>query len=827
MAGPGVVEATPISFAQEDLWYASRFAPRSAVYNEVAVLRRTGPLDVDALRCAFDQVVRRHDAWRTTFSLVGGSPVQLVGPSQPIEFPVVDLREWSCTDPERDAARVAGELAGRPYDLEHGPTVRPLVVRLADDDHRIYLAAHHLVFDCLSLARVAVPELIGFYEAAAAGRPAGFVTAAAQYGDYTAWERRWVGGPRGMQRLEHWRRHLAGAAPLELPLDRPRREHPRFAGGAEPIRLPAALAERVRAAGQATGASSFQVVAAAFAVLMHRYTGQSEIVFATAVDLRRRRELEPVLGFAATWLAVRAELTGDPTFATVVRRLRDEVFEAVDMAIPFGQVADALHLQRGSGINPLLRALFVLNPPVELPPGWDLDLTEPLVADAVGATKFDLQIELQERATGEIDGRIIFDTDLFDRSTVRRLITAWPDLIEALVADVDRLPVTHLGELSRDVRDVPNGGAAADAHALPKPESVDDLTPPGGKAETGRRSRAQDASTAARLGAIWEDVLGLASLRPDEGFFDVGGTSLDAIELLEAIREAFGVDLPLSTLLEANTIEAMAGTIDAYGGRELPLVVLLKPGTSDRPVFLVHSAGGDLFELRLLASRLDTDRPVYGVRARGLDGRSVPHIRVEEMADEYIRRIRAIQPAGPYAVGGYSFGGLVAFEMARLLTDAGDVVDPLLLLDTYVDHRCLQRRSRWWFGLVIRQIQVAGASVRAPRRALSHLRKRAPRVETSESITPLDSSNPLPARMRLLREINMIAHDTYRAGPHLGHAVFFRAQQRVARYCDPVPVWAHVVEQGLTVEPVPGGHEDMLFEPNVNVLADRVAAYLS
>jgi len=488
-------------------------------------------------------------------------------------------------------------------------------------------------------------------------------------------------------------------------------------------------------------------------------------------------------------------------------------------------VMAGLRLQRGSGINPLLRALFVLNPPVTLPAGWDLDLTDPLVADAVGATKFDLQIELQERATGEIDGRIIFDTDLFDRSTARGLITAWTDLLAALVADVDRLPITHLGERCPDVRRVLDD---ADAHALPKPESVGDLTPPGGKAETSRPSRTQDASTEARLGAIWEDVLGLPSLRPDEGFFDVGGTSLDAIELFEAIREAFGVDLPLSTLLEANTIEAMAGTIDGYGGREWPLVVSLKPGTSDRPVFLVHSAGGDLFELRLLASRLDTDRPVYGVRARGLDGRAVPHIRVEEMAEEYIRRIRAIQPAGPYALGGYSFGGLVAFEMARLLTDAGDVVDPLLLLDTYVDHRCLERRSRWWFRLVRRQVQLAGASLRAPRSALGYLRRRARNGATSPSPGPLESSSPLlPLRMRHLREINMNAHDTYRAGPHLGHAVFFRAQQRVARYCDPVPVWAHVVEQGLTVEPVPGGHEDMLFEPNVNVLADRVAAYLS
>jgi acetoacetyl-CoA synthetase len=414
------------------------------------------------------------------------------------------------------------------------------------------------------------------------------------------------------------------------------------------------------------------------------------------------------------------------------------------------------------------------------------------------------------------------DVELVGR--IRREIArvSSPLHVPRLVVDIDQLPTTHSGKRSeRAVRDVLNGGAVGNADALANPASLETIARRVAEADRSmrRRTDAREESTTGRLLGLWEEVLGLAPLRPDDSFFDLGGTSLDAIELFDAIHEAFGVDLPLSTLLEAGTVEAVADIIDTHADRELPLVVPLKPGTSDRVVFLVHGGGGDLFALRLLVSRLSTDRAVFGIRARGLDPRAMPHTSDEDMAVEYLRHVRAVQPAGPYALGGYSLGGLVAFEMAQLLTDAGEVVDPLLLLDTYVHHRCLPGPSRWWFRLVHRQIQVLGAGIRNPGKLRSYVAWR-----TGGVAGPAASP---PVLMRRLHMINTKAHDAFRAAPYPGQAVLFRAQERVARLCDPVPVWARLVEQGLTVEPVPGGHEDMLSEACVDALADRVSAHLS
>jgi len=780
LAGPGEVEPTPISFAQEDLWYVSRLAPLAAPYNEVAILRRSGPLDIDALSRSFDEVVRRHNAWRTTFPLVGERPVQLVGPPLPIEFPVIDLGQAGRHDPERDVARVAGELAGRPYDLEHGPTLRPFVVRLGDEDHRIYLAAHHLVFDCLSLARVAVPELITLYEAAVSGLPPVLAPALAQYRDYTAWERNWVGGPPGARRLEHWRHHLAGAAPPALPLDRPRREHPRFRGGAEPIRLPAALAERVRAAGLAASASTFQILAAGLAVLLHQRTGHEEVIFATAADLRRRRELEPVLGFAATWLAIRADLSGKPTFATLVRRLRDEVLEGVDMAIPFGQVVAALHLKRGSGVNPLLRVLLVLNPAVSLPSGWDLDLTDPLVADAIGATKLDLQIELQERPTGEIDGRVIFDTDLFDRATVRGLIAAWPNLLDNLVGDPDA-PLTARSA----------GAAGPETAAPPAERPRTDPTTPLSELERD-------------LVGIWARILGIDKVGVHDDFFDLGGRSLLAVEMLLEVEHQLGATLPVTALLDAGaTIAGLAALIE-FGEPATD------QGTGPTLVFVwPHEPA--VLALRHLRSGFDSVRPAVSlvVPDGGTRARCVP-----ELADELLAEVRRVQPTGPYLLAGFSLGGLVAYEMAAWFRASGEQVVWLALLDIPTPQ--VWRRSRCAAAGIARLLD------RSPSERRNQL------AATAHRWVPRRNAENAPSDWEVAYERQW--SETLSGYTPEGHDVpmdLFVSHSSAWHYRDPTLGWSQVHAGALNLRFVPGDHGQgpcsFLTRPYVEILGERVA----
>jgi acetoacetyl-CoA synthetase len=314
----------------------------------------------------------------------------------------------------------------------------------------------------------------------------------------------------------------------------------------------------------------------------------------------------------------------------------------------------------------------------------------------------------------------------------------------------------------------------------------------------------------------------------DDNFFEVGGTSLGAVRLVNAIHEQLGVDLPVSTLLHARTIEAMTSVIDAGEPQEFPLLVLLKPGTSDRPLFVVHGMYGDVLMLRTLAMRLRTDRPVYGVRARGLDRRAEVQTTVEEMAEDYVRQVRLVQPTGPYALAGHSFGGLVAFEMARVLAVAGQTVDSLTLIDTYVHDGCLTPVSRLLFRLM-RPIRMIGVGLRTPRRTLPRvLRRLALRVVPSLHIAPPEPlAEPLPASLRRLGEFNMSAFERYRPAPHQGSATFVKSLHRHPGMCNPISTWTRLVQKRLVVETVSSGHDEMLRDPNVHELADLLVSNLN
>ncbi len=304
--------------------------------------------------------------------------------------------------------------------------------------------------------------------------------------------------------------------------------------------------------------------------------------------------------------------------------------------------------------------------------------------EAIGGSRVVLLVVLRDQVV--LDGRLTVE--------IRRAIVshASPTHVPELVVQVPELPVTHSGKRSeRAVTDLLNELPAANVESLANPRSLEEIRQAVAAAVERRRElagaleHAGAGSTEARLRAIWEGVLGVAPLTPEDNFFDVGGTSLAAVQLFQAIHDQMGVDLPLSTLVRAQTTADLATVIDSPAEDRVPSIVLLRPGTAERPLFLVHSISGDVLQLRPLALRLDTDRPVYGIQALGLDPRETPQTRVEEMAAGYVQTLRSVQPGGPYALGGHSFGGLVAFEMARILTGQGERVDWLGLIDAQVD----------------------------------------------------------------------------------------------------------------------------------------------
>lgn len=429
-------EAPPLSVAQEALWYQSRLAPNRISYNETISIRKDGPFDVSAFRRAFNEIVRRHEAWRTTFDTIAGEPIQVVHPPPCFALPVLDLSHLTRDQAERQAVRLVAEVSRVPYEVRRGPLLRPRLVRFPGDHHRLYLAMHHLVFDGVSVYRVVLLELVALYAAFCAGRPSPLPEPVTRYADYARWEQRWITEPRVARRMKHWRQRLTPLPVLSLPLDNPRPPDPRFRGGVLPLSLPSETVDRLREVGQRSGATLFQVLATIWSVLLHRYSGHDDVVFATPVDLRQRPELESVVGYCLTPVVLRIDLTGDPSFTDLVVRVRNELLDGLDHVVPFERLVRELRPDGASNANPIYQTMLVLEPPIVAPdPSWSIHLVDSDLGDAVGGAKLDLELQLDERPEGHIAGRLIYDRDLFEAATATQMAAHWLRLAGAAAAD--------------------------------------------------------------------------------------------------------------------------------------------------------------------------------------------------------------------------------------------------------------------------------------------------------------------------------------------------------------------------------------------------------
>jgi amino acid adenylation domain-containing protein len=440
---PSVANALPLSVSQAQLWYLSQLAPDSRAFNELITIYKTGPLDVEALRRALTGVVARHEAWRTTFAAVDGVPHQFVHEPMEIDLPLADLSRLSIEEAERQAVDIAVADTLRPYDLAQGPLIRPRLIRITEDDHRLYLGLHHLIWDGVTLQRVVFPELITLYRSYAMGLPPALSEPEAQYTDYTAWEREWVSGPMAAARIARWRSRLAGSTPTQLPLDHPRPPRQRFVGGTVPLTIEHATVDGLRRAARAAGGTLFDALAAAYAWWLHLYTESTDVVFGTPHDLRHREDLLAVAGYCVTPVVVRSEVRGQETFIELVDRMRGVVTDALSDVVPFETLVTALGVPRDPRNNPLFQTVLTLEPPTtSSADDWSLHLMQSDVNNAVGSAKFDISIELDERPEGHVAGRLFFSTDLFDRATAHEMARHWCRLLD-VVAAAPQLPMAE------------------------------------------------------------------------------------------------------------------------------------------------------------------------------------------------------------------------------------------------------------------------------------------------------------------------------------------------------------------------------------------------
>jgi alpha-ketoglutarate-dependent taurine dioxygenase len=432
-----------LSFAQRRLWFLAQLEGTISTYNEPAILQLNGALHVTALEQSFTEIVRRHEVLRTNFPMVSGKPMQAIASSVSLTLPVLDL---SSLQPEEQSVRVQQSIleeVQRPFDLAKELLLRIRLFQLGETSHVLLLVMHHIVCDGWSTG-IFIRELSALYKAFAKGAPSPLPELSIQYADFAHWQHQWLQGEVIEKHLSYWKKQLAKLPIVELPTDRPRPEFQILRGTRQYLHLPKELSEEITVLNRREGVTLFMTLLAAFKTLLHYYAKQDDIIIGTDIANRNFADTEELIGFFVNQLVLRTDLSGDPTFQELLGRVREVTLAAYDYQdMPFDQLVLALNPERELNRTPLFQSKFVLqNAPM---PPLELDgLTVSILEVDSGTTKFDLLLSIWETEQG-LSGKLEYSTDLFNASTITRMLADYETILRTIVAQ-SNIKLTTLKE---------------------------------------------------------------------------------------------------------------------------------------------------------------------------------------------------------------------------------------------------------------------------------------------------------------------------------------------------------------------------------------------
>lgn len=457
-AGP-----SPLSFVQQRLWFLHHLAPNQGHCNTPVAIRLTGDLRVDALRQTLREVVRRHESFRTIFSLQDGEPVQIVSQNTNIDISTQDLSSLPSAEREQLAKAILREESLRPFDIVKEPCVRFRLLRMSERVHWLVMVTHHIVFDTWSMS-VFSREMSLIYGAFSEGQQCTLPDLEIQYADYALWEKKAEKEGRLAKQLSYWKEKLQGAPELlPLPLDRPRKPFRGSWGSCEPFSFGKPLSEAVNALSHKERSSIFMILLSALAILIHRYGGGSDIMIGSADGNRKLRGTEGIIGCFMNTLLFRTQLAGDPTFRELLRQTRDDGLQAHDNSdVPFEQVVAALNPKRNPSYSPYSQIMLIVQN-TELPVlgNSGVKMERMPIAERF-VSQQDLTIHVRVLG-GQLQGLVEYNSDLFDQATVQRLMKHFEQLLASAVNDLD-LRVSQLNvmtpieieQLTRDMSEPAN-----------------------------------------------------------------------------------------------------------------------------------------------------------------------------------------------------------------------------------------------------------------------------------------------------------------------------------------------------------------------------------
>lgn len=435
------VHPLPLSFAQQRLWFLDQLEPANPFYNEANLIHLSGLLHIPVVEKCFNEIIQRHEILHTTFTLVNGQLVQNVNEPVSIELPVRDLRSLSQIQQEQEVRRQATEESQKPFDLSQGPLLRTILLWLAEDEFVLLLTMHHIISDGWSWG-VLLQEFAVLYDTFSIGQSSPLAELPIQYADFALWQQQWFQEGGLDTQLTYWKQHLSNSPPiLHMPTDRSRPAIQTFRGARQSLTLDKNITTSLKLLSQNERVTLFVTLLAAFNVLLSRYTGQYDIIIGTDVANRNYSEIEGLIGFFVNQLVLRADLSGNPTFRELLKRINTVVVNAhAHQDFPFDKLVEVLKPERNLSHAPIFQIKFVLQPP--MPEVKLSELTFKYLEIDSGTSKFDLTVEILDSEQG-LQAIFEYNTDLFNTTTITRLMGHFGTILQAIAINHEQ----HLSDL--------------------------------------------------------------------------------------------------------------------------------------------------------------------------------------------------------------------------------------------------------------------------------------------------------------------------------------------------------------------------------------------
>ncbi len=637
----------PVWFAQQNKWLEDPAGAHSTVYNYPLLLSIRGPLNVSALQKSLEEIVRRHGVFRSVFRIIDGNLVQIVLPPQAFSLPVIHL-DGSPEARELQMQEATQREAMLPFDLTQDSVIRCKLIRLQADKHVLQLTTHTLVYDDWS-SGVLIRELSEMYCAFAAGTVPLNPPLVFRFGDFARWYHHRLQGPEFESHLDYWKQQLDTAATFDhLPADFARPARNTCAGATLKMVFPAAQADSLKRLSRQERVSLYMVLLAGFKCLLHRYSGHEEIGVGTCAANRPLEEAEGLIGRFGNSMLLRTSLSGNPTFSELLKRVREVALNAWShQELPLGMLLQTVDAGTNRNRNSPFRVMFNLqNAPKE---SWQLPgLAVDWLPLDTETSKLDMIVWLKSEPALEIT--LEYSTQLFESASMKKLLADYQAILETMVKD----PKQRVNDITISAMPEPAG-------TQPVRMTIHRAIEPGHK-----------AGVETRMIELWKSVFGRKAIDVTQNFFELGGDSLMATRLFAQINKTFQCSLPLTALLEAPTIRQLVQILCDQPSSSFPLVSIQRGGTRP-PLFCLYGNHGDIDDYFNLVKAMGDDQPVFGIRSSALEDLSRLPQSLEEAAAEVVHWIRKAQPRGVPSLLGYSWAGLLAFEVSRQLAETSGI----------------------------------------------------------------------------------------------------------------------------------------------------------